>query len=339
MISYVLFMIKKLLIIILFVLFTKISIGSELKLQILKNKDSVCNDGKNANYWIANQNSKKWLIHLPGGGGAWNEKSFIDRDKYKKESINKSKNYSEPIKSHSALGSMLFEQGYNVIKVHYCSSDMYAGNHTNKIEGKNVPFKGRKIIEEIFSIHQKDLNSATDVIVAGQSAGTYGVVLNLDLWNSLPNTRYILDAAWRDSYQLSIQGDAPSDEWVSFTLGEMPEHCNGNFYQNCNIRASTLNRFKIKDAFIIFNFGDPYNLAKEANQKEPFFKSIKKDMEYFSGGFAVDAPKYKLEGAIKWGHGLLGQKEYFEHKVEGTSLSYLLNEWVNETNDPVFIAY
>jgi hypothetical protein len=339
MISYVLLMMKKISMIILFALFAKISTGSELKLQVLKNKDSVCNDGKSANYWIANQNSKKWLIHLPGGGGAWDEKTFIDRNKDKKESISKPKNYSESIASHSALGSMLFEQGYNVLKVHYCSSDFYAGNHTNKVQGKNIPFKGRKIIEEIFSNYQDELITATDVIVAGQSAGTYGVILNLDLWNSLPNSRYILDAAWRDSYQLSIQGDKPWDGWISFALGAMPEHCNGDFYQNCNIRASTLNRFKIKDAFIIFNFGDPYNLAKEDNQKEPFFNSIKKDMESFSGGFAVDAPKYKLEGAIKWGHGLLGQKKYFEHAIEGTSLSQLLNDWVNETNDPVFIAY
>jgi hypothetical protein len=332
-------MMKKISMIILFALFAKISIGSELKLQVLKNKDSVCNDGKSANYWIANQNSKKWLILLPGGGGAWDEKTFINRNKNKKERINKPKNFSESIASHSALGSMLFEKGYNILKVHYCSSDMYAGNHTNKIQGKNIPFKGRKIIEEIFSNYQNDLNAATDVIIAGQSAGAYGVILNLDLWSNLPNSRYIIDAAWKDPYQLSIQGNAPSDGWVSFTLGEMPEHCNGNFYQNCNVRASTLNRFSVKDAFIIFNFGDPYNLAKDANQKEPFFNSIKKDMESFSGGFAVDAPKYKLEGAIKWGHGLLGQKKYLEHVIEGTSLSQLLNDWVNETNDPVFISY
>ena len=63
--------------------------GSELKLQTLKKENSVCNDGNNANYWIADQGADKWLIHLPGGGGAWDEKTFIKRDKNKKQSVNK----------------------------------------------------------------------------------------------------------------------------------------------------------------------------------------------------------------------------------------------------------
>ena len=59
--------------------------GSEFKLQILKNENSVCNDGKKANYWVADQKADKWLIHLPGGGGAWDENTFIKRDKNKKK--------------------------------------------------------------------------------------------------------------------------------------------------------------------------------------------------------------------------------------------------------------
>ena len=311
--------------------------GSELKLQTLKNENSVCNDGNNANYWIADQNADKWLLHLPGGGGAWDEKTFIKRDKNKKQSVNKEDNYSKSISSLSALGHMLFKKGYNILYVHYCSSDLYAGNHLNEINGKKIPFKGRKIIEEILSIHQKDLMNSEDIIVAGQSAGVYGVVINLDLFSQLPNSRYILDGAWRDSYQRSLK--KPSDSWVSFTLGNMPKHCGKSFYKNCNVTNQTLKRYKVDDAFIIFNYGDPFNWAKNEDQKIPFFKAIENDMKSLSGGFSVDAKKYKLEGAIKWGHGLLGQQKYFDYKIEGVTLSKLINNWVEKKNDTIFINY
>ena len=71
--------------------------GSEFKLQTLENENSVCNDGNNANYWIANQKADKWLIHLPGGGGAWDDKTFINRDKNKKQSIKKVNNFSSSV--------------------------------------------------------------------------------------------------------------------------------------------------------------------------------------------------------------------------------------------------
>ena len=311
--------------------------ATELKLQTLQNKNSVCNDGKSANYWIADQNSDKWLIHLPGGGGAWDEKTFISRDKNKKENINKRDNYSKSISSLSALGALLFDKGYNILFVHYCSSDLYAGDHFNKINGENIPFKGRKIIEEILSIHQKNLISSTDIIIAGQSAGVYGVILNLDLFSNFLNSRFILDAAWRDSYQQSLK--KPKDGWVSFTLGDMPKHCNGSFYKNCNVTIDTLKRFNADNSFIIFNYGDPFNWAKSEEQKVPFFKSMENDMKSLSGGFSVDAKKYKLKGAIKWGHGLLGKNEYFDQKIDGISLSELINDWIENKNEPIFIRY
>lgn len=322
---------------ILFILITSPTFGSELKLQTLKDKNSICNNGKSANYWIADQNSTKWLIHLPGGGGAWDEKTYLSRDKSKKESIDKTENHSKPISSLSALGSMLFKKGYNVLYVHYCSSDLYAGDHFNEVNGKKIPFKGRKIIEEILLTHQEDLISSTDIIVAGQSAGVYGVIINLDLFSNFSNSRFILDAAWRDSYQQSLK--EPSENWISFALGDMPEHCDGSFYKNCNVTIDTLARFNVDDAFIIFNYGDPFNWAKSENQKIPFFDAMESDMKSLSGGFSVDAKKYKLKGAIAWGHGLLGQEKYFNHKIDGTSLSELINDWVENNYDPIFVSY
>jgi hypothetical protein len=329
------------LIITIFVFASKNVTASEFKLQTLENENSVCNDGNNANYWIANQKADKWLIHLPGGGGAWDEKTFIKRDKRFKQSIKKENNLSssvsKPISSLSALGENLYKKGYNILYVHYCSSDVYAGNHYNRIKGQKVPFKGRKIVEEILSIHKKDLINSKDTIIAGQSAGVYGVVINLDLFSELPNSRFILDAAWRDSFQRSLK--KPSDKWVSFTIGNLPKHCKSDFYKYCNVTRETLSRFNAEDAFVIFNYGDPFNWANKEDHKIPFFQSIESDMKSLSGGFSVDAKKYKLEGAIKWGHGLLGQKKHFNYEIEGISLSNLINNWIEKKKDTIFIKY
>ena len=54
---------------------------------------------------------------------------------------------------------------------------------------------------------------------------------------------------------------------------------------------------------------------------------------------SVDAKKYKLEGAIKWGHGLLGQKKHFNYKIEGVSLLNLINNWVEKKKNTIFIKY
>ena len=38
------------------------------ELREVTNNEAVCNDGQLATYWIAKQDSDKWLIQFPGGG-------------------------------------------------------------------------------------------------------------------------------------------------------------------------------------------------------------------------------------------------------------------------------
>ena len=57
----------------------------------------------------------------------------------------------------------------------------------------------------ILKEHETAFREASDVVVAGTSAGVYGITLNLDLISEIPNVRLVLDSIWRDAYQRSIK--------------------------------------------------------------------------------------------------------------------------------------
>lgn len=296
----------------------------------------MCNNGKMANYWVAEQKSKKWLVQFPGGGAAWSAKNYTKRGSDKKEPSRPPADGEKMALSESAIAKQFYDLGYNVLMLHYCSSDLYAGNHFNNIKGKKVPFKGRKIVETIVSEYASEFQAADDLVIAGTSAGVYGTFLNIDLWKKFSNTRLILDGIWRDDYQKSLR--TVDNGWTKFPLGKMPSHCKGDFYKYCEISRSTLEANGIKEAFIIFNFGDPYNWAKKDSQKKKFLSSFEKDAKKFGGGFSVDAKKYKLAGDEKWGHGLLTKSKFYNKKIGSLSLSVAIQSWV-ETGKSVHIHY
>tara|TARA_A100001015_G_scaffold188037_1_gene209433 strand:+ start:606 stop:1637 length:1032 start_codon:yes stop_codon:yes gene_type:complete len=306
--------------------------ASQFKLKNVTDKAAVCNSGEVANFWLSEQGTNKWLIQLPGGGAAWSAKVYAKRGQNKKKPA---KGQTQPL-SNSAIAKQFHGFGYNVLKLHYCSSDLYAGNHSNNIDGKSVPFKGRKIVESIISEYEEKFRAADDIVIAGTSAGVYGAVLNIDLWSKFDNSRFILDSIWRDDFQKTLK--TPDNKWTKFPLGKMPSHCKGDFLKNCSITRSTLEAHGMKEAFLIFNFGDPYNWSKKDNQKTKFTNSFKKDAMLFGGGFSVDAKKYKLAGAEKWGHGLLTQSKYYDKKIGGKSLSQTIEQWV-KTGKSIHIHY
>lgn len=306
--------------------------AANFSLATVKDTAAVCNNGKVANYWIADQNSDKWLVQLPGGGAAWDANTY----KKRKSSQKQPAEGNRLSVSKSAIAAQFYDMGYNVIKLHYCSSDLYAGDHTNKISGKTVPFRGRKIVSSILKEHAAALREASDVVVAGTSAGVYGITLNLDLISEIPNVRLVLDSIWRDAYQRSIK--TPPNGWTKFPLGKMPSHCGGDFNKNCQVSKATLEKYGIGSAFLIFNFGDPYNWAKKDNQKKKFAEAFEKEAINFGGGFSVDAKKFKLAGAEKWGHGLLTEKKFYNKKVGNKSLADVVLEWA-KTGKSVHIKY
>ena len=88
------------------------------ELREVTNNEAVCNDGKLANYWIAKQDSDKWLIQFPGGGSGWPAKYFKNRDQFLKSPV--SKDHNNRFLKSSGIAEQFFSMGYNVIWLHYC---------------------------------------------------------------------------------------------------------------------------------------------------------------------------------------------------------------------------
>ena len=73
------------------------------------------------------------------------------------------------------------DNNFNVIVVHYCSNDIYQGKHINKVDGKNVYFHGRYIVEDLFDQFDPQFNSANKLVFSGHSAGALALGFNADL--------------------------------------------------------------------------------------------------------------------------------------------------------------
>jgi len=309
------------------------------ELQNVQDAKAVCNDGSIANYWIARNSSKKWLIQLPGGGSGWPASSF-ERRADEMKSPARSASGTRSIRD-SAIAHQFHRHGYNVVWLHYCSSDLYGGSHRNEINGEQVPFMGRAIMSSIVEEHSLSLSEAEDIVLAGTSAGVYGIILNLDLFASYRTPRLILDGIWRDDYQKSVAKPEwfnQTDDWVPYLLGDMPSHCNGDFYEYCWVDRRTLERHGINKAFIIMNLGDPYNFVKNESGASEFAESMQRDASHVGGGFSVDAKKYRLRGAVEWGHGLITDQSDYSQSVDGESLQSLIDRWI-DGETPVHIRY
>ena len=303
-----------------------VTLEKRFSIKEINGEDAVCNNGKKANYFFAEQktNTNKWFVQLIGGGAAWNLDTYLERDLEYKKPIPKSQD--ETLVSSSAISAQMYSMGYNIIKLHYCSSDLYAGDHFNIINGKKIPFKGRQIIASIIGNHSEQFQAAEDLIIAGTSAGVYGIVLNFDLWQQFEEARYIFDSIWRDDFQKTLK--TPGTEWIKFPLGNLPKHCEGDYFKNCFNTRSTLERHSVKEAFIIFNYGDPFLWVQEDSQIEDYVKSFIKDAEIFGGGFSVNAKKFKLRGQSKWGHGVIMKSEDYYKKMGDKSLSEVIERWI-----------
>ena len=136
------------------VLFTVLSLSSPAlaELKYTTSPDAVCNDGNQATFSHFPATSNKWLVYVQGGGVAINADSFRQRNIHMKTamSLDHFGDWYPMVRDFS-------ENGYNVIVIPHCSSDMHQGFHSHEIDGKTVKFHGRKIFEDIFSQYDTHL--------------------------------------------------------------------------------------------------------------------------------------------------------------------------------------
>ncbi len=178
-----------------------------------RHPQAVCNDGSPAAlYFQAGHGSdrNKWVIHFQGGGGCATDHDCLARAKDDPNLVSSSK-LPRTLRSDGILSTAKSVNpdfaDYTHVLVHYCSSDSYAGDGERNIGGSTWRFRGHKIVDAVIDKLEAgaasgapSLAKASDVLVTGSSAGSFGVHNNLDrIAARLSGARVvgILDSGWK----------------------------------------------------------------------------------------------------------------------------------------------
>ena len=131
------------------------------KLIETKSPKALCSNGEQATFTFFEGKSNNWLMYIQGGGVAANEDQYRSRnDGLKSPAVS-------PDRGKTHMVEDFVQNGFNVLFVPYCSNDIHQGTHTHMIDGKEVYYHGRYIIEDIFGQFDNKFANADKLVFAG----------------------------------------------------------------------------------------------------------------------------------------------------------------------------
>ncbi len=301
-------------------------------LKITTNPNAVCNNGEQATYTVKTGSTNKWAVILPGGGLAKNANEYKNRPR----------RWKEPWEEQGfdfGVTRDLKKKGYNMVFIPYCTSDLYQGNHYNVIDGKEVPFRGRVVVEDVIRALYDELNNADDVIFAGYSAGANGIGFHAPLIGEFDNVRVIIDSFWYDKANLDyvrpLMLKPEQRNKHSFQFRSSNELCDGNFV-SCFPSRENFQKNGIEDVFLIWNIGDGYSHA----DRSAVMKATKSDIDYYGAGYSIRADEREIRGLGRgWGHVMAFNDNTYKKKYFKMSLQEALNNWIDKKGDAIVIDY
>jgi hypothetical protein len=176
-----------------------------LKKHYITDKDALCNDGSQGVYYIRqNPEITKWVLFFePGGSICWDEASCTGHlDHMGSDSLPEIREWDGFLSEDEDKNPLYAD--YNVATIAYCSSDYYSGTSYNAA-GNNYHYLGSIIAQGAVRdiLATSTLALASEIIIAGQGAGGFGVLLNteaiLDLFDGAgvdADVRAVVDGAW-----------------------------------------------------------------------------------------------------------------------------------------------
>lgn len=231
---------------------------------------AVCNDGTPASYYsnfeLNEKSPKKIIIVFEGGGAALSLKS--DATKYLEAYDRRPKrlmtsaiiSYKKNSKSLNGYFKKASENGWGIIYLNYCSSDLYMGDHQLKLDGKIFEVRGRRIISSLLQklLKARVIRENSDLLFVGGSAGDLAISANLDIIQSLPRQRLrLLFTIWQvpserkyvEKKQKSQFNKIIPDSALKFTHGNVAKHCMKSIVA-CAPNFENISRYKVDDYFI-----------------------------------------------------------------------------------------
>jgi len=208
-----------------------------------KNLGAVCLDGTPGVYYFSKgygSGTNKWLIHHEGGGWCESLDDCVDRSK---TVLGSSSSYPEEF-NYTAVDFFSRNStenptlhNWNQVAMKYCDGASFSGdNETVTIHnGTKLHFRGSRVRQAIAQdLFQKmGMSNATEMVVAGGSAGGLATFLHLDQWCDLlhslqPSAKCVglPDSGFFVDYQdptVACQPDGAAPGLLSTTI-------NGNYH-------------------------------------------------------------------------------------------------------------
>lgn len=318
---------NKLFVSILATIFVASTASAGIKLVNTTDKNALCNDGSQANFTVVDNGHKNWMVMFQGGGIAGNPDEYKNRDNQFK-----TKARGPHDGQYWAISKDMMSKGYNFVFIPYCSSDLFQGNHTHKISGKTVHFKGRVIVENIFEMMDSEFSQADKLIVYGYSAGAIGLGFNADIFAKY-DPYVIPDGFFFDkkthNWYANVYGPKQKQR-LSWIYKNMPNHCDS--WHSCFPSISKFSEHGIDNVFIIWNVGDKYG---RFTPKKDLTTSIKSVINHYDAGFSVDAEKRKLDGYEDWGHVTAPIQSEYTRKYGNNTLQLAIENWLSGSGNAV----
>lgn len=201
------------------------TVVSDTTISLSAHAGAVCNNGEPANMRVTTVAdgagiSDKWFVHLQGGGSCKDDTSCQDRWP---QGMKPSSYVANGLPNLTRTGGSF--DGYNTVQINYCSSDGWIGSKPGSVDAYGDPivyngtdtlviagggtgtyaihFRGKRIVQaaldEIENLYSLT-TSATEIVLAGKSAGSAGVQAHIDKvddqFGAFANVRGLMVDTW-----------------------------------------------------------------------------------------------------------------------------------------------
>jgi hypothetical protein len=315
-------------------------------------RHALCNDGTPAVYYVRRGTgcgAGRWVIGLEGGGSCNTAAECAAR-----EIGQKSSSASTPTKTLGGIFSPDPAQNpdfftANGVYVDYCSSDNWVGRRDASADTNGFGFHGKDIFAAVLEDLGADITSApnlsqaSEILLAGSSAGGLGVVGNADVVKErFPKARVraIDDAGWVAdmlSYappgQTGLPVTAELDARIAYWTGVPDASCaavESAHLGKCSVGPVVFPYLSVP-LFVHEDLRDPVqltmlgvnaapNAAEKTKYRDAFAASLRTSLAPVTGVFSPNAGD----------HGIVFSPSFATRTAGGTTMREALGNWYFE---------
>lgn len=316
-------------------------------------RNAVCNDGSPAVYYFrpgSGEGVNRWVIFLAGGGFCFSIESCILRQVLNPELMT-SLDAPPTVQVDGLLSDVKARNpdfyNANHVAIVYCSSDLFSGNRPQSEATAGYAFRGWTIFHTVVADLKSrtggpNLSAATEVLLAGTSAGGDGVMVHLDwLASQLRNAkvRGLNDAGWIPEANTLPLNPAQSEilkQAVLLWNGKPDVSCvNANPSQKGRCYLSSVYPYLTTPLFVQESQWDSWVLGL-VGVSYPF-DSIELQVANAYAG-AVRGSLVPVDAAFSprtFTHGVAPYPRFNSQKVNGVTLRSTLANWFFDRPGPI----